>query len=112
MREDQCKDDRGQYINRWDHQRGANAFEERIAEYQYPQPRSERRDQRAEAIDDQAKLEAELATPDVRQFAARDHQCGHGEREEGDRRLDALYVCIQVLRNVIYRHVHIGARRS
>ena len=77
------RDDRGQ------DQRRADALQARPADQQHGEARRDRRDERAAAVDDAADREGALATDDLADLAAGDHQRGHHERVERDRRLDS-----------------------
>ena len=101
--------DRGEDVDGWDQQRGADAFEDRVAEDQHAEPLGHRAHEGADPVEDEPDDEAPLATPAIGQLAARDHEGGHHEQEDGDRRLDALNRGVQILADVVDHHVHVRA---
>ncbi len=104
------EDDRDQDVDRRDHQRRADALEERVADGQQHDALGQQREHRADPVDDQAADEAVLAPPDVGQLAARNHQGGHRQREQRDRGLHATDCGVEVLRDRADRDVHVGGR--
>src|SRR5512144_599331 len=90
-----------------DQQRRADAFEQGVTDQQQTEARGERRKQRTGPVYYEAGYEADLASPNVLQFAAGDHQCCHREREQRDGRLDAGHRRVEVGRDGADRHVHI-----
>jgi len=103
---------RGEYVDRRDHQRRADALKGRVAEDQHPEPRREGGDHGPGSVNGQTQVQAPFAPPFVGQLAARDHQRGHGEQEQRDRRLHAVHRGPQVLGDAVDRHVHVRAREA
>ena len=69
-------------------QHRAEAFEERPADDQHRQVRGQRRRQRSAGVDDAPDRERALPADDLADLAAGDHQGGHHQRVQRDRRLD------------------------
>ena len=90
------------------HECRAEALDQRPADQQHREVLRERRDQRADAVDDHADREGAPAAPDVTQLAAGEHEGGHRQRVTGDRRLEVVDRRVEVRRDLGQRHVHDG----
>jgi hypothetical protein len=99
----------GEDVDRRDQQRRADALEHGVAEDQHSQIRRHRAEQRADPVERETPREALFPTPAVGQLAAGDHQDGHDQQEEGDRRLDALDGRVKIGADVVDHHVHVRA---
>ena len=79
----------GQRGDRRDHQHRAEPLDPRPADQQHRQVRAERCDQRAQPVHGQAKSEGPVATEDVAELRADEHERRHHERVHRDRALHA-----------------------
>jgi hypothetical protein len=103
---------RGEDVDRRDQQRGANPFEYRVADDQYPETGGDRAYQRADTVDKEADREASFAAPAVRELAPGDHQRSHHQQESRDRDLDTLHRGVKVFADVGDHDVHVRAREA
>ena len=94
------RDDRGH------DQRRADPLQERPAEEQHGQARSDRGRERAAAVDDAPDREGPLAADDGSDLGAGEHQRRHHERVGGDRALNPGHGRAHVLRHGRDRDVH------
>ena len=96
----------GQRRQRGQHERGTDPLQHRPAQRQHRHAPRHRGEQRAGAVDHVADPERAPAPHDVAELAAGDHERGHHERVEGDDRLDAGHVGVEVLDQLRDGHVH------
>src|SRR4029077_2088145 len=97
----------GEDVDGRDQQGGANALEDGVAQDQHAEPGRDGADYGADPVDQQPELEQPFAAVAVGQLAARDHQRGHHQQEQGDADLDALDVGVQVMADVVDHDVHV-----
>ena len=90
------------------HQRRADALEDRPAEGQLGHGLRDRGQRRAAAVDHQADGEGPAAADDVADLAAGEHQHRHHQRVEGDDGLDGGDGGVEVGDELADRHVHDG----
>jgi hypothetical protein len=86
------------------------ALQQRVAEDHHAEAGGERGEEGADAVQQQPRHQAPLASPHVGELAARDHQRRHGEREQRDGRLHAEDGGVQVARHRGDGDVHGRAR--
>ena len=96
----------GQRRQRGQHERGTDPLQHRPAQRQHRHAPRHRGEQRAGAVDHVADPERAPAPHDVAELAAGDHQRGHHQRVEGDDRLDAGDVGVEVLDQLRDGDVH------
>ena len=89
-----------------DHESGAEALEQRPAEHHHRQAAAQRRDQGAAAVHGDAEQEHGAASPDVAELAADQHEGGHDQRVEHERRLHARHGRAQTLHDRRHGDVH------
>ena len=94
-------------VDRRDQQRGADTFEDRVADDEHTQTRSDRAEHRADAVHDQTEPEQPHPAVTLGQLPAGDHQRRHHQQEDRDRDLDTLDGGVQVLADVVDHHVHV-----
>ena len=95
--------------DRRDHEHRAEALDQRPAEEQDGEVRADGRDERARGVDHQADREGTIASPDVAELRADEHERGHDQGVRGDGQLDALDRRVQVGHDLRDRHVHDAA---
>jgi hypothetical protein len=95
--------------DRRDHERRAQALDQRPADQQHGQVRAERRRQRADPVDRQPDREDPVAAQDVAELRADEHERCHHQRVGGDRELDALDRRVQIGHDLRDRDVHDAA---
>src|SRR6185437_5101348 len=102
----------GEDVDGRDQQGGADALEDGVAQDQHAEPGCGGAQDGANPVDEQPELEQPFAAIAVGQLAARDHQRGHHQQEQGDADLDALDVGVQVVADVVDHDVHVRARET
>ena len=96
----------GQRGDRRDHQHRAEPLDPRPADQQHREVRAERRDQRAQPVHGQAESEGPVATQDVAELGADEHERRHHERVHRDRALHASDRRVEVGHDLRDRDVH------
>ena len=92
--------------DRRDHEHRAETFHERPAEEENGEVRAQGRDQRAEPVDREPDREGPVATPDVTELGADQHEGGHDERVHRDGALDAGDGRVEVGDDLRDRDIH------
>src|SRR5690349_13695985 len=102
----------GEDVDGRDQQGGADALEDGVAQDQHAEPGCGGAEDGTDPVDEEPELEQPFAAIAVGQLAARDHQRGHHQQEQGDADLDALDVGVQVVADVVDHDVHVRARET
>ena len=108
-RRDPGEQQRREDVDRRDQQRGAHALQNRIADDEDTQARSDSAEQSADAVHDQTEPEQPHPAVAIGQLAAGDHQRRHDQQEDRYRDLHTLDGGVQILADVVDHHVHVRA---
>jgi hypothetical protein len=87
-------------------------LENRVAQNQHAESGSRRAEHRPDPVDGQPQREAPFAAHLVGELAARDHESGHDQQEQGDADLHPLDGRVEVVADVVDHDVHVRTREA